>query len=275
MNRAAAALAFATALLTGNAVMTNGRSVAIPLHHTAAVAPLRVLLVTGGGWHDYDAQKTILADGIRARVDAEITIDHEAGDDSAARITRHRDAAWAEAFDLVVYNICFSGVRDLEWTESIVRAHVAHQVPAVVIHCSVHSYNYERDSPIWSMFIGVESHRHQRQVPFTVEALEPQHPIMQAVTMPWRTPQGELYEIVDVHPTATPLAHAFGEGSGENQVTIWTNRFAGVRVFGTTIGHHNETMQTDTYLDLIAAGVLWAANRLDETGRPAAGSEAP
>ncbi|MGH7449571.1 MAG: ThuA domain-containing protein, partial [Longimicrobiales bacterium] len=222
---------------------------------------------------DYDAQKRILADGITARINAEVTIDHEGGQDSGARISRHRDAAWARAFDIVLYNICYSDVRDVAWTEAIVQAHVTHQLPAVVLHCTMHSYNYRGDSPIWSMFVGVRSHRHQSQMPFTVEALEPAHPIMIGFPAPWRTPQGELYEIADVYPTATPLAHALGEDSGEHQVTVWTNRFAGVRVFGTTIGHHNETMATDTYLELIVDGLLWAADKLDGSGRPVAGYE--
>lgn len=236
-----------------------------------AQAPLRVLLVTGGGWHDYTAQKDILANGIRERVNAEVTIDHEAGEDSGARIARHRTDAWAREFDLVIYNICFSDVRDRDWAEAIVRAHVTHQVPAVMLHCTVHSYNYRGDAPIWSMFLGVRSQRHQRQRPFTVEALEAAHPILAGFPAPWPTPQGELYEILDVYPTATPLAHAFGEDSGKHHVTVWTNQFAGVRVFGTTIGHHNETMVTDVYLDLIASGLLWAAGKLDPSGRPATG----
>lgn len=264
--RATAVLVLAVVLLVGGAHVTHDA--------TSAPAPLRVLLITGGGWHDYGAQQRILADGITARVNAVVTIDHEAGEDSGARIARHRSSEWAREFDVVLYNICFAEVRDVEWTEAIVRAHVAEQVPAVVLHCTMHSYNYQGDSPIWSMFLGVRSHRHQRQMPFTVEALDSGHPIMRDFPAPWRTPQGELYEIVDVYPTATPLAHALGQDSGERQVTIWTNRFAGVRVFGTTIGHHNETMQTDAYLELIADGLLWAADRLDASGRPVAGYEA-
>jgi type 1 glutamine amidotransferase len=171
----------------------------------------------------------------------------------------------------VVYNICFADVRDNEWSEAIVREHVVSGVPAVVLHCTMHSYNFRGHSPIWSMFLGVRTQRHQRQMPYTVEVLEPKHPIMANFPGPWKTPQGELYEILDVYPTATPLAHAFGEESKKNQPTIWTNRFAGVRVFGTTIGHHNETMLTPTYLDLLGAGVLWAANKLDDAGKPLAG----
>jgi uncharacterized protein len=239
----------------------------------ASVQPLRVLLLTGGGYHDYEAQKDILAEGLARRANVEFTVDFEAGTSSDARLTRHANDAWATDFDVILYNTCFADVRDREYVEGVVRAHVAHQRPAVVLHCTMHSYNYRGDNPIWSMFLGVRTHRHQRQMPFTVEALAPDHPILARVPLPWATPQGELYEIVDVYPTATPLAHAFGQQSGEHQVTVWTNEFAGVRVFGTTIGHHNVTMQTDEYLDLVTAGLLWAAGKLDDAGRPLSGYE--
>lgn len=237
-------------------------------------APLRVLLVTGGGYHDYEAQGPILVNGITARINAKVTVDFQAGKSSSGRISRHETRGWSRDFDVVIYNVCLADIRDVDHAERIVREHVTMQVPAVVIHCAMHSYNYRGDAPIWSMFLGVRTQRHQRQMPFTVEALQPSHPIMAGFPAPWRTPQGELYEILEVYPTATPLAQAFGEESKKQQVTVWTNRFAGVRVFGTTIGHHNETMQTDTYLDLIASGLLWAANKLDEAGKPIAGYEA-
>jgi uncharacterized protein len=251
--------------------MAAGGLFAVLAGAVAAQQPLRVLLVTGGGYHDYDAQKGILTEGIAARANVTFTVDHEAGARSDARLTRHATDAWANDFDVVVYDICFADVTDAEYVERIVRAHVARQLPAVVLHCTMHSYNYRGDNPVWSMFLGVRTRRHQRQMPFTVEALAPEHPVMAGFAAPWRTPQGELYEILDVYPTATPLAHALGEESGQHHVNVWVNRFAGVRVFGTTIGHHNETVSTDTYLDLVARGLLWAVGRLDDDGRPAAG----
>ena len=111
-------------------------------------------------------------------------------------------------------------------------------------------------------------------MPYDVEVLDAKHPIMAKFPAPWRTPQGELYEILEVFPTATPLAQAFGQESQKQQVTVWTNNFQGVRVFGTTIGHHNETMQTDTYLDMLARGLLWSANKLDAAGNPLPGYQA-
>lgn len=243
-------------------------AVAVSVNTAAAQAPLRVLLLTGGGYHDYPAQKEILAKGIADRINARVTIDDEAGRSSAARISRHNDPNWLQDVDVVVYNICLADVRDNSWSEAIVRAHVEAKVPAVVLHCTMHSYNYRGDSPIWSQFLGVRTQRHQRQMAFTVEAVNAEHAIMQNLPTPWQTPHGELYEILEVFPTANVLAQAYGEESKKDQPTIWTNEFQGVRVFGTTIGHHNETMQTKQYLDLVTAGLLWAANRLDDSGKP-------
>ena len=129
----------------------------------AQTAPLRVLLLTGGGYHDYPAQKEILAKGITDRINARVTIDDEAGRNSAARISRHNNPDWLKDVDVVVYNICFADVKDNAWSEAIVRAHVAAKVPAVVLHCTMHSYNFRGDSPIWSEFLGVRTQRHQRQ----------------------------------------------------------------------------------------------------------------
>ncbi|MBT4223529.1 MAG: ThuA domain-containing protein, partial [Opitutae bacterium] len=43
----------------------------------------------------------------------------------------------------------------------------------------------------------------------------------------------------------------------EPQACIWTNEYGKARVFATTIGHHNSTMSSKEYLDLIANGVRW------------------
>jgi type 1 glutamine amidotransferase len=48
-----------------------------------------------------------------------------------------------------------------------------------------------------------------------------------------------------------------------------------MRVFGTTIGHHNETMSQETYLDLVTRGLLWACRKLDKNGKPVPGYAKP
>jgi type 1 glutamine amidotransferase len=46
---------------------------------------------------------------------------------------------------------------------------------------------------------------------------------------------------------------------------VWTNLFNGkTRVFATTLGHNNETVADDRYLDLITRGLLWSLDKLDD-----------
>ena len=43
------------------------------------------------------------------------------------------------------------------------------------------------------------------------------------------------------------------------------------RVFSTTIGHNNATVEDTRYLDLVTRGVLWSAGKLTDEGKPAEG----
>jgi type 1 glutamine amidotransferase len=63
-------------------------------------------------------------------------------------------------------------------------------------------------------------------------------------------------------PNVTPLAKAYGEDTKKDHVVIWTNTHGKGRIFATTLGHTNETMEHAVYLDLVARGMLWALGRL-------------
>ena len=56
-------------------------------------------------------------------------------------------------------------------------------------------------------------------------------------------------------------------------MVVWTNLYGPkqARVFSTTLGHMNETVADARYLELVTRGVLWAAGKLADDGRPAAG----
>ena len=51
----------------------------------------------------------------------------------------------------------------------------------------------------------------------------------------------------------------------------WVNQYGKTRVFSTTIGHNNATVEDARYLDLVARGVLWATGKLGDDGKPVAG----
>jgi type 1 glutamine amidotransferase len=71
----------------------------------------------------------------------------------------------------------------------------------------------------------------------------------------------------------TPLAKAYGEDTKQDHVLVWTNQYGAGKVFATTMGHNNSTMEDPVFLDLVARGLLWACGKLDESGKPMAGFE--
>lgn len=249
--------------------------------------PLRILQITGGGpWHDYATQKDQINDGLMERLaNVEITTDYEGGDTVTMESTdfffsRHLQEDWAADFDVVIYNQCNLQVKDADYVKDIVAEHVKHQVPAVMLHCPIHLYQYaEDDAPaIWWDFVGAESYAHEKKdhpntSPYTIEVLEPQHPIMKNYPPSWRAPSGELYLIVEMHDNATVLSHAYSVETDAYTETAWAHEYEGVRVFTSSLGHHNPAMGSDVNLNLVAAGVLWAAGKLEDDGSPAPGYE--
>ncbi len=260
----------------------------LPLYAGAQDAdPLKILMTTGGGpWHDYETQKDQIRDGLLERLsNIDITTDFEGRDTNTMESTdfffsRHLKDDWAKDFDVVIYNHCNLQVKDEAYVKGIIAEHVKHQLPAVMLHCPIHLYQYARGdaADAWWDFTGAVSYAHEKEnhpntSPYTIEVLEPQHPIMKNYPRSWRTPAGELYLIIDLHDNATPLSQAYSVETNSYTETAWTHEHEGIRVFTSSLGHHNVSMGSDVNLNLVASGVLWAAGKLEEDGSPAPGYE--
>lgn len=232
-------------------------------------APVRVLMFTGGCCHDYDQQKAILSTGISERARVEWKIVHDGGKGTKHEYEELRGKDWAQGFDAVLYNICFSDVTDRAYIEGITEVHRA-GVPAVALHCTYHSHHWKTDTDAWEEFLGATSPKHGRHAPITVTPLEPKHPVMKGFPERWVTPQGELYHVDKTWPDATVLAEGTIDGGESSHACVWVNQYGKGRVFGTTLGHHNETMAEEVYLDLVTRGLLWAAGKLNDEGEPVA-----
>ena len=233
--------------------------------------PIRALLVTGGCCHDYETQKRILTEGISARAKVEWTVVHE-GTDRNSRNSVYSKPDWANGFDIVVHNECYGAIDDVAFVESIAAPHKA-GIPAVMLHCSAHSYRAAKTDE-WRMAVGITSTSHEKNRDLTIQRLNGEHPIMKGFPETWADPADELYKNDKVWPTAVPLAKAYGQDTGKDHVVIWTNTYGKARVFSTTLGHNNATMQDRVYLDLVARGLLWACDKLDPDGKPVQGYEA-
>jgi uncharacterized protein len=236
----------------------------------APARAIRALYVTGGGFHEFVKQETILPPAVAQRAYVEWTIDHTAGKSTEVLIDRHKNTDWTKDFDVVLYNMSFSHVVDVDWIERLARAHRDSGVGAVILHGAVHSYRRSK-SRAWGELMGAFSMRHDSQRPLTVEAVAPDHPILRGFPQKWVTTSEELYELERVWPTMTPLAQAHSVESGKTYPLIWTNTHGKARVFVTSLGHNTEMIATPLYLDIVSRGLLWTVNRLQDDGTPAPG----
>ncbi len=236
------------------------------------VKPIRALLIAGGCCHDYPNQNLIITQGISQRANVEWEVFHGLTP-RERKVALYQTDHWTDGFDIVVHNECYGSVTDVEFVERIVKGHSERGVPLVAIHCSMHSYRNAKTEK-WRQLLGVTSKRHEKGgVQLDVINRATDHPIMKGFPDQWRTPNGELYVIEKTWPNTQMLATAYGKGTKTDQPVIWTNEFGKARVFGTTLGHHNETMMSDQWLDVVSRGLLWSCNKLDDNGDPMPGYE--
>jgi type 1 glutamine amidotransferase len=234
-----------------------------------AAEPLKVLIISGGCCHDYDRQGQILARGIQERCHARCTVLQEINSGTFGKIPLYENPNWADGFDVIIHDECFADVGEVEWIENIVKPHREGK-PAVVLHCTMHSY---RKAPTdeWRKFVGITSPGHGAHYPFEVKNKAPDHPIMRNFGEKWQTPKEELYYCDKVWDTATPLAEADSKDRKAPQTCVWVNQYGKGKVFGTTVGHYNETVSSNEYLNLLTNGLLWTCDKLTDEGKPAEG----
>jgi uncharacterized protein len=254
-------------MMTKNKAMVLLLAVTPLAAHAQEAKQINALFLTGGGYHDYEKQKSILTEGISERVNVKWTIVHKDADASKELL---QEKGWSDGFDVVVYNICFADETDGAFVQNLTETHGA-GLPAVMIHCTLHSYHWKTKNDAWVRMLGVTSMRHGIKAPITVKSVAGDHPIMKGLSKEWKTPNGELYHIDKVWDGVTVLADGSIDDWKSKHPVIWVNQFNKARIFGTSIGHHNETMQTGDFLDLVSNGLLWATGHLKDDGSAEAG----
>lgn len=259
-----ACVALATSLLTSPPAGSG---------ESPAVKPIRALLVTGGGFHDYNSQKTILPEGVSARANVEWTVVHETSTNNGHRIPLYENPEWADGYDIVVHNECYSDITDPAFVNRVLAPH-KNGTPAIVVHCAMHTFRSLKTDE-YREFLGVSTFRHGRQHPLDVKDLHPEHPIMKGFPRSWVTGNEELYWIEKVWPGTTVLAEAKAEENQKDNAVVWFHTYGKGKVFGTTIAHNNKTMSDPVYLDMFTRGLLWACDKLEEDGKPKAGYGPP
>ena len=261
-----------------------------------AAKPLRVLLVAGGCCHDYATQTRLLEKGIEARVRADVEVVFNPDKSTKATFEIYGNPDWASGYDVVIHDECSADVTDPAYVERILAAH-RRGTPAVNLHCAMHSYRWGdfrqavatgADNGGWFEMLGLQSTGHGPQQPIDIVFADRAHPVVQSLT-DWKTVNEELYNNIQVLPTAKVLATGrqlvppkpkkdepadpAAKPTEASAVVVWTNEYGPnkTRVFSTTLGHNNDTVADDRYLDLVTRGLLWAAGKLGDDGAPAPG----
>lgn len=223
---------------------------------------IRALLITGGCCHNYKYQSKALVEGVAKEAEVEWKVVNEGGSGTRAQISLYDDPNWAFSFDVVVHNECFANTTDEKYIRKITKVHKA-GVPAVVIHCAMHTYRAAKNDE-WRKFLGVTSRRHDHQSRYPVKKVAPKHPILKGMPDKWITPKDELYIIEKMWPSAKALATSKSERDGKEHVVVWTNQYGKAKIFGTTYGHSDATFDDPVFQKMIAKGLLWVAGKLKD-----------
>ena len=236
--------------------------------------PVRALLVLGGCCHDYKKQQDLLTKGISARADVQWAVAYDPDTGTKHLNPWYQKEDWAKGFDVVLHDECCSDVKDPKVVDHVLKPH-RDGLPAVVIHCGMHSYRTEgfpKATP-WFEFTGLASTGHGPQAPIDISFSDPDSPITKGMSN-WKTINEELYNnsAGKLLETAQPLARGKqtftskdGKTRTDEAVCVWTNTYNGkTKVFATTLGHNNDTVADARYLDLLARGLLWSVGKLDD-----------
>ena len=216
-----------------------GVALTLNVAHAQDTKPLRALLITGGCCHDY-----------------------------------------AKGYDVVIHDECAADINDPAVIKGVIAPHRA-GIPGVNLHCAMHSYRIGNpgekaaagsERAAWFDYLGLQSSSHGPQQPIAISFTDKNHPATQGLG-DWTTINEELYNNIQILPTATPLAggkqtvkRRDGTTQENDFVLAWVNDYQGARVFSTTIGHNNATVEDARYLDLVTRGLLWACGKLDDKG---------
>ena len=259
-------------------------ALASPLQAKQSPKPLKVLLITGGCCHSYATQKNIIKKGLETR--ANVVVDQVHTDDSSNNppLSIYRNPNYAKGYDVVIHDECAAGMADLSILNGVLAPH-RNGIPGVNLHCAMHSYRVGNhrmpaepgtDDNLWFDYLGIQSSGHGPKEPIAISFTNTEHPITKTLE-DWATIEEELYNNVQVFPTAKALAKGFQfqpkrsakngnviAAKNDEAVVVWTNEYHGTRVFSTTIGHFDETVADERYLDLVTRGLLWSCNKLND-----------
>jgi len=224
-----------------------------------AEQPLKALILTSPGvYHNYEQQTWDLGRGIADRINVRFDV-------SLAEEERWKTTDFSEGYDVLIYNICMADNKDAELIANLRRQTEKLGVPALVIHCTMHSF---RETNLWWPMFGLQSKTHE-PLRALKQVQEDAHPILSGIPLEWTLANDELY--INLQFDGQPLLSSAGE-DGKSHVTAWLAP-GKTPIFGTTLGHSNETMKSPVFQRLITNALLYVTGNLSSDGSHKLGLE--
>lgn len=251
--------------------------IAAPATPAGEAKPLKALLVLGGCCHDYATQKDILKKGVEARANVVVDVCYVADGSTHPKLPIYGNPDYAAGYDVVIHDECAADINEQAVVEGVLKPH-RDGIPGVNLHCAMHCYRIGKPADpvtlgtphgLWFEYLGLQSSGHGAQQPIAISFTDPDSPITKGLEN-WTTIKEELYNNIKIFDATRPLAR--GKQGKDETCVAWTNLYNGkTRVFSTTIGHNNATVEDPRYLELVTRGLLWACNKLGPDSKPLPG----
>ncbi len=234
-----------------------------------------------GRWHKYTPQLAMFRD-VAKKAGWELTVmtgEHE------PQIKKLHTPDYGKDFDAIVYNFCFAKSRDLDAAANLMKQTREHGVPALLIHCSMHSWwptyksgrsdvlgpeyrgkakadpglveswrekQGKKPFPIWGDFTGVASTAHGPRKPIKMTKVA-SHPAVKRFPKEFTTGSTELYNNVYKVEGVVPLIE--GTQGNAKAVVLWSCPQGKSQVMGLTVGHGVDDWKSEPYKNLLTDSV--------------------
>lgn len=221
-------------------------------------APLKALVLAGGGSADCKTLVPILTNGLTARVNITFDLDFT--------LDRLTNKNFADAYDVVIYDFGFDSA-DPGAVSNAVSA-IRNGKPAVIIDCAVRAFAGTKSlAQEWENAVGTKAARQDQAAELRTARVDANSPILTGWPDDWKVDGTAANETGELSPNAHPLLSANSPGDTRARAVCWTQTYGQGHVFATTLGHDAAAMHDPAYLGLVARGLLWSCDKLRPDGK--------
>lgn len=251
-----------------------------------ASGPTKVLYVTHepGKYHDYITQRAMFQK-VADQQKWSVTVLSGSHDEMIEKLATTPD--FGAGYDVIVYNFCFAHCDNLNVPHNIIQQTQEKGIPAMLIHCSLHSFwpsfkekgehaihspgahpkahtrkdllekwtkeNPDKAFPAWPNFTGIASTHHSKKQAINVKKADADHAIVKDVPEYKTAKNAEIYyNFINANDSKSshPILEAT-EGQGTHAI-LWEHPVGKSKVVSFTLGHSLEEWRQKEYLNLIA-----------------------